>query len=54
MSLASIDAETAVDGTEVEILWGDADGGTANPLVPAHTQTRIRATVSTRSPKAEA
>jgi vanillate/3-O-methylgallate O-demethylase len=51
VSVASLDTAEAVDGTEVEILWGDADGGTGNPLVPSHVQTRIRATVSLHSPK---
>ncbi|HWI32290.1 MAG TPA: aminomethyl transferase family protein [Microbacterium sp.] len=49
-SLASVNTADAVDGTEVEILWGDRDGGARNPLVPMHTQTRIRARVSVKSP----
>jgi hypothetical protein len=52
VSLASLDAAAAVEGAEVEILWGDADGGAGNPLAPEHAQTRIRATVSLHSPKA--
>ncbi|WP_417564771.1 aminomethyl transferase family protein [Microbacterium sp.] len=52
VSLASVDTELAVDGTEVEILWGDWDGGKSNILVPEHTQTRIRARVSVASPVA--
>lgn len=52
VSLASLDAGAAVEGAEVEVLWGDADGGAGNPLTPEHAQTRIRATVSLKSPKA--
>jgi vanillate/3-O-methylgallate O-demethylase len=52
VSVASLNTAIAVEGAEVEILWGDADGGAADPLVPPHTQTRIRATVSLHSPKA--
>jgi len=52
VSLASIDSALAVDGTEVEILWGDWDGGKSNILVPEHRQTRIRARVSVDSPMA--
>lgn len=50
VSIASIQAQHVVDGQEVEILWGDYDGGTGNPYVPNHTQTRIRATVRESSP----
>lgn len=50
VSIASIDESRAVDGTELAILWGDHEGGKVNPFVPDHTQTRIRATVHTKSP----
>lgn len=52
-SNASLEPEFAVDGAQVEILWGDFDGGKARPFVTPHTQTRIRATVHTNSPTAE-
>lgn len=52
ISLASVDTADAVDGQEVEILWGDWDGGAGNDRVPTHTQTRIRARVSVKSPLA--
>jgi hypothetical protein len=35
-------------GSEVELVWGEPDGGSANPLVERHTQTTIRAIVSRR------
>lgn len=50
VSLASVDGEAAVDGNQVEILWGDPDGGASSPYVATHQQTKIRATVSTKSP----
>lgn len=39
--------EDMQDGTQVELLWGDPDGGAANPAVGDHTQTRVRATLHT-------
>ncbi|HWH27262.1 MAG TPA: aminomethyl transferase family protein [Pseudolysinimonas sp.] len=50
VSLASIDRDAAVDGTEVEITWGDPDGGVGNPFVAPHRQVKIRAVVSVNSP----
>jgi vanillate/3-O-methylgallate O-demethylase len=47
-SLAMIDEKKAVDGTEVTIVWGEEDGGTAKPTVERHVQTEIRARVSTK------
>lgn len=52
VSVGSIESSHAVEGEEVDVLWGDSDGGVSNPLVPEHTQRRIRATVSLRSPAA--
>ncbi|MFE7835088.1 aminomethyl transferase family protein [Streptomyces sp. NPDC057474] len=49
-SIARVDVEDAVDGAEVEIVWGDPDGGISNPFVATHQQTRIRATISTKPP----
>lgn len=51
-SLASIDTADVVEGAQVEILWGDRDGGASNPRVPNHKQTRIRASLSLKSPQA--
>ncbi|MGK0238056.1 MAG: vanillate/3-O-methylgallate O-demethylase [Candidatus Pelagisphaera sp.] len=44
-SLAMID-EDVPDGTEVNVVWGEEDGGSAKPVVERHIQTDIRATVS--------
>ena len=43
-----IDEKEAIDGTEVTIVWGEEDGGTAKPTVERHVQTEIRARVSTK------
>jgi len=50
VSVGSIATEHAVDGTEVELVWGDSDGGAGNPMTEPHTATRIRATVRLSSP----
>jgi vanillate/3-O-methylgallate O-demethylase len=46
LSLALIDAEHAVPGEEVTILWGEPDGGSRKPRVELHQQTLVRATVA--------
>jgi glycine cleavage system aminomethyltransferase T len=46
LSLAVIDEEYAEPGTEVVLVWGEEDGGTAKPTVERHVQTEIRAIVS--------
>jgi vanillate/3-O-methylgallate O-demethylase len=43
VSIALIDEEHAVDGTELTVVWGNHDN--SNPILEAHTQTEIRATV---------
>jgi vanillate/3-O-methylgallate O-demethylase len=48
ISLAMIDEAELRFGAEVELVWGEPDGGSANPLVERHSQTTIRATVSRR------
>lgn len=48
ISLAMINEAGLEFGAEVELVWGEPDGGSANPLVERHTQTTIRATVSRR------
>jgi hypothetical protein len=35
-------------GSEVDLVWGEPDGGSANPQVERHSQTTIRATVARR------
>ncbi len=49
VSVASVDTEYAKPGTQVELLWGDWDGGASNPATPAHEQVRIRATLGLSS-----
>jgi syringate O-demethylase len=46
LTLAVVDNEHAEPGTEVTLLWGEPDGGTAKPTVEPHDQTEIRAIVS--------
>jgi len=50
LSLAMLDAEHAVPGTEVVITWGEPGGGTRKPQVERHEQTTIRATVAPPPP----
>jgi glycine cleavage system aminomethyltransferase T len=50
VSIAAIKQQDAVEGAEVEILWGDHDGGAGSPFVPEHAMRRIRATVHLASP----
>ena len=45
ISLAMVDEGVRAPGTEVTILWGEPDGGTAKPTVERHVQTEVRATV---------
>lgn len=47
-SIGMVDAAEAQDGAEVEIIWGEENGGTRKLTVERHAQTRVRATVSTR------
>ncbi|MFL3658814.1 MAG: aminomethyl transferase family protein [Opitutales bacterium] len=44
-SLAMVD-EDVPDNTEVNVVWGEEDGGSAKPVVERHIQTNIRAIVS--------
>ena len=48
ISIAMINEHDLAYGEEVELLWGEAHGGSANPAVERHTQTIIRATVIQR------
>ena len=45
LSLATIDVEHAVPGTEVTVLWGE-DPNSAKPAVERHRQVAMRATVA--------
>ena len=46
LSLGVIDAEYAVPGTQVTLVWGEPDGGTAKITVERHRQLEVRATVA--------
>ena len=46
LSLAIVDLDQSEPGTEVTLVWGEEDGGSAKPVVERHVQTEIRATVS--------
>ena len=48
LSVAMVDPEQAVDGAEVEVVWGEENGGTRKATVEHHEQSRVRATISTR------
>jgi glycine cleavage system aminomethyltransferase T len=52
ISICMIDEDKLAYGEEVELVWGEPDGGSANPVVERHAQTTIRATV-TKKPFAE-
>ena len=46
LTLAILESEYAVPGTEVTFVWGEEGGGSAKPTVERHVQTEIRAIVS--------
>ncbi len=46
LTLAMLDEEFAVPGTEVDFIWGEPDGGTSKPTVERHRQIKIRAIVA--------
>lgn len=45
-SLGIIDAQNAVPGTELTVIWGEPDGGSAKPTVERHVQKEIRVRVA--------
>ncbi len=45
LSLGVVNSDVEV-GTEVTLLWGEENGGSAKPVVERHRQVEIRATVS--------
>jgi vanillate/3-O-methylgallate O-demethylase len=49
-SVAFIDPADVRDGSEVEIVWGEENGGTAKRNVEPHKQTTTRATMKTERP----
>ncbi len=46
LTLAVLDKRHAEPGTEVTLLWGEPDGGTAKPAVEPHRQVELKATVA--------
>lgn len=46
LSLAMLDPRQVEIGTEVELIWGEPNGGSRKPQVERHEQTIIRATVA--------
>jgi vanillate/3-O-methylgallate O-demethylase len=45
ISLCVVDEKNCFFGEEVSLVWGEPNGGSANPAVERHVQTRIRATL---------
>ena len=45
LSLGMVDVDIEI-GTEVVLVWGEEDGGSAKPVVERHRQAEIRAVVS--------
>lgn len=45
ISLAMVRGDLAEQGTDLEILWGEKDGGTDKPHVEEHVQMNVRAQV---------
>ena len=45
LSLAMLEPQYAEPGTEVTVVWGEENGGSAKPTVERHVQTEIRAVV---------
>jgi syringate O-demethylase len=46
LSLAMVDIACAEPGTEITLVWGEENGGTAKVTVERHVQMEIRATVA--------
>jgi syringate O-demethylase len=46
LTLAMVNPEHATPGTEVALVWGEPNGGSAKPNVEPHVQTELRAIVS--------
>lgn len=46
LTLAMVDEAVAAPGTEIELVWGEPDGGTSKPTVEAHRQVKIRGIVA--------
>jgi Glycine cleavage system T protein (aminomethyltransferase) len=48
-SLGSVEAGLAVDGTRLQVTWGEPGGGSKKPTVEPHEQTQINVTVQARA-----
>ncbi len=48
-SLATVDEALAVDGTPLEVTWGEPGGGSAKPTVEPHEQVKIRVQVQSKA-----
>jgi glycine cleavage system aminomethyltransferase T len=46
LTLAILNEEHGKPGTQVQLVWGEANGGSSKPTVERHVQTMIKATVS--------
>ncbi len=46
LSLGIVDTRYSAPGTEVTVVWGEANGGSSKPTVERHAQAEIRAIVS--------
>lgn len=46
LTLAMVDPEFAAPGCEVDLIWGEPDGGSSKPTVEPHRQVSIKAIVS--------
>ena len=46
LTLAMVDAEFAEPGTEIDLVWGEPDGGTTKPTVEPHRQVTIKGVVA--------
>ena len=46
VTLAMLDPEHAEPGTEIDLVWGEPDGGTSKPTVEKHRQITIRGVVA--------
>ena len=48
ISLAMINEDLAIDGAELTLIWGEADGGSIKPAVEAHRQKTVKVTVDSQ------
>jgi syringate O-demethylase len=46
LTLAMVEEGVAEPGTEVELVWGEPDGGTSKPTVEKHKQVKIKGVVA--------